>query len=131
MEKNPNNLDECIEFIVSSMTEKDLQWAKGCKDKWDFIALLHHGYGTSLRNNWGLWDKESILHKYFRNIGIWHADDMSGIILTSVYRKIKGQEIDLEGQIKFYQEYWAKEGIGFDKQGRLCDFTNESYIDED
>ena len=42
------------------------------------------------------------------NLGIYHPDDMSGIILDSYHRYLTGKEIKLEEQIKFYQDYWKK-----------------------
>lgn len=36
---------------------------------------------------------------------------MSGIILESLKRKFCGEDIDLDGQIKFYQDYWDKRGV--------------------
>jgi len=58
-----------------------------------------------LRNNWQLWGG-SRLSKYFNNLGIFHPDDMSGIILDSYHRYLTDKEIKLEEQINFYQEYW-------------------------
>lgn len=43
-------------------------------------AIVHMTVGTSLRNDWGLW-KGSRLKKYFLERGIFHPDEMSGIIL--------------------------------------------------
>ena len=60
-----------------------------------------------IRNNWGLW-KGSRLSKFFNEKGIYHPDDMSGIILDSYYRYLTGQEITLSEQIKYYQDYWEK-----------------------
>src|SRR5688500_14170629 len=40
----------------------------------------HMGLGMWMRNNWSLW-AGSRLGKYFNRIGIFHPDDMSGIIL--------------------------------------------------
>ena len=62
-----------------------------------------------MRNNWGLWGG-SRLSKYFNKIGIYHPDDMSAIILESYRRNLQGEAIDLESQVDFYQEYWAKHG---------------------
>jgi hypothetical protein len=39
---------------------------------------------------------------------ITHADDMSAIILTSIWRRVCGVDLDLEGQIKSYQDYWIR-----------------------
>ena len=60
----------------------------------------------------GLW-YGSDLSKYFNNMGIFHADDMSGIILTSLYRKIVGKDRNLDEQVKWYREYWGKEENNF------------------
>jgi hypothetical protein len=67
----------------------------------------HHGVGTWMRNNWGL-RKGSQLAKYFNQLGIHHPDDMSGIILSSYWRRTHGKPIDLEGQVRRYQQFWAE-----------------------
>jgi hypothetical protein len=61
-----------------------------------------------MRNNWNLWTK-SRLKRYFNRKGIYHPDDMSGIILKSYYRHLNDIDIDLKNQIKYYQNYW--EGV--------------------
>jgi hypothetical protein len=71
------------------------------------MCMLHHGTGMWLRNNWGLW-QGSRLANYFNSIGITHADDMSGIILDSYWRTLHDEPLDIEGQVKFYQDFWAK-----------------------
>jgi glutathione peroxidase-family protein len=71
------------------------------------MILYHHGFGTWLRNYWGLW-AGSRLAQYFNQIGIHHPDDMSGIILTSFWRHLHSQPIKLEEQVEYYKEYWRK-----------------------
>lgn len=68
---------------------------------------LHFGFGTYLRNSWGLWHRSS-LALWFRVRGIWHADDMSSIILTSYVRKLRGEPIQLRSQIEHHKEYWRR-----------------------
>ena len=48
------------------------------------------------------------LVRWFNERGITHADDMSAIILTSIWRRVRGVDLDLEGQIKSYQDYWIR-----------------------
>lgn len=97
----PENLDEAIQIL--------LQGNKGntniYEDEDKFIAESHHSVGRYLRNTWGLWTG-SELQKWFKERGIHHADDMSGIILTSFHRRFYRKEIELEEQIAKYQEYW-------------------------
>lgn len=114
----PKNLEEAVTFLIK-MHANNLLFSKcvpvPLANKYGIVALLtedqfvdrcHHGIGQQIRNDWGLW-RDSDLAKHFKEMGIEHADDMSGIILTTVYRQIKGKPWDLVGQIKIYQDYWA------------------------
>ncbi len=65
------------------------------------------GLGMWMRNNWGLWRGKE-LAIYFNSIGIYHPDDMSGIILTSYYRELYGKDWEVEKQIQYYQDFWKK-----------------------
>jgi len=80
----------------------------------EFLAGAHFGLGMWIRNNWGLW-KGKELAKYFNSIGIYHPDDMSGIILTSYYRELHGQDWNLDEQVKYYQDYWRKSNEHFQR----------------
>ena len=73
----------------------------------EFSGKYHFGFGMWMRNNWGLW-KGSRLSKYFNSIGVYHPDDMTGIIFDSYHRQLTGHEIKLNEQVKYYQNYWAK-----------------------
>lgn len=103
-DKIPNNLDEAIEFLTNDANKEFVEEAG---DEETFVSELHMFFGMNLRNMWGLW-KGSPLKTWFNERGIYHADDMSGIILTSCYRKFKGLEIDLDSQIKKYRDHWDK-----------------------
>ncbi len=74
----------------------------------DGMIKYHRGLGTWLRNNWGLW-KGSRLSEYFHQLGIRHPDDMSGIIFDSYWRKLHGSPIELEDQVRHYQDYWKSQ----------------------
>jgi len=100
----PKNLDEAI-------TQLDILFADSTKNQIinlteeKFLGNTHFSTGMWIRNNWGLW-KGKELAKYFNDLGIFHADDMSGIILTSYYRYLHNQDLRIEEQISYYQEYW-------------------------
>jgi hypothetical protein len=102
----PKDLEDCFKQIDSfwddSTKVKVKQWTEG-----EFIGRAHHGFGMWMRNNWQLWGG-SRLSKYFNDLGIYHPEDMSGIILDSYHRYLTGNDIKLEEQIKFYQDYWKK-----------------------
>jgi len=100
----PKNLDEALTQIDFNLSDS-LKLEIKKKSENDFTSESHFGLGIGMRNNWRLW-KGSDLSKYFNSIGIYHPDDMSGIILTSYYRKLTGHEIKLDEQIAYYKDYW-------------------------
>jgi len=117
----PKNLDEAIDDLINLAKKEDLEAFRDCIED-SATTQLHHGFGTTIRNNWGLW-QENALTKYFNSIGVFHADDMSGIIFTSLHRKLNGKDIDVEGQIKLYKYHW--DSMGCDMSGnpirnKLC-----------
>src|ERR1700733_5035031 len=71
------------------------------------MTLYHLGFGTWLRNNWGLW-KGSRLADHFHSIGIQHPDDMSGTILDAYWAKLHGQPINVAEQAAQYKQFYDK-----------------------
>lgn len=69
----------------------------------------HHGLGTWIRNNWGLWS-DSKLSQYFNSLEIFHPDDMSSIILNSYWKRLNGKPLEIDEQVKYYKEFWKNQG---------------------
>ncbi len=103
--KIPKNLEECFTFLDNILSNEDKEKAR--KDP-EFGRKVHHSLGRMLRNDWYLW-RGGKLKDYFNELGIWHADDMSGIILTSYHRHLNGDDLKLYEQVRSYIEYWEKE----------------------
>jgi uncharacterized phage protein (TIGR01671 family) len=104
----PKTLDECYDYLKNNSDENSLtEWLE--LDEGDARTMVHNSLGRSIRNEWGLWEKRGELYEYFMSNGIWHADDMSDIILTSFYRKLNKKDIDLKGQFQRHIEYWKNE----------------------
>lgn len=109
----PCNLEECF-ILLGKIDKENIKLFKNTKEE-ELMGLFHHSFGQWLRNAWGLWNTEetqagSKLRKYFKELGIWHADDMSGIIIDSWHRHLNNKPLKLEEQIKVYQKYWKKQG---------------------
>ena len=68
----------------------------------DETVRYHLGIGMGIRNEWGLWGG-SELARWFNAKGVSHPDAMSGIILTSYWRRVHGLPLDVEGQIRAVQ----------------------------
>jgi hypothetical protein len=102
----PKNLEEAIGLLAEAVQNIDERSA--------FLdpVGLHMNFGMYLRNNWSLWDKETILVQWFvKNLGIIHADDISSTILEGVAACFRGEEFDPKKHVEFYKEYWESHGI--------------------
>jgi len=99
----PKNLDDAHEEL-KKMLPKDLitKMKNGTEDD---MVQYHMGLGGWFRNNWGLWGG-SRLSKYFNSLGIYHPDDMSGIILRTFWCHLSGEPQRLSEKISYYKEYW-------------------------
>ncbi|HLG28286.1 MAG TPA: DUF6794 domain-containing protein [Paenisporosarcina sp.] len=104
----PTNLDECFEALLRIAHPEDIETIKAGSE--DDMCQYHHGIGTWIRNNWGLWHGGP-LQDYFKQMGLWHADDMSGLILQSFWCYLKGIPLDVEGQVAHYLDYWKANGV--------------------
>jgi hypothetical protein len=103
----PTDLDDALNYLDCKWSDSDKEGFKN-KPEDDAVVELHFGTGMGIRNSWGLWKGDSGISKYFRDLGINHPDDMSGIILTSFHRHLNGSDIKLDEQVKFYTDYWEK-----------------------
>ncbi len=102
----PKDLDDCIKQIDKFLNDSiKLEITRKTED--EFSSNAHFGLGLRMRNNWQLWGG-SRLSKYFNELGIFHPDDISGIIIDSYYRHLNNKDIKLAEQIKYYQDYWEK-----------------------
>ncbi len=117
----PKDLDDAID-ILRILYRKEVGEIEFMDEK-EFRGKSHMVGGMFIRNNWFLWWHENHPYKdawpeeippiveFFHEKGIVHGDDISGIIMTSLHRDLSGEEIDLEGQIKHYQDFWKAKGF--------------------
>lgn len=98
---------------LDSMTTPEMKTVVKCLPDGDFSRMVHDNFGMYLRNNWGLWG-DSELAKNLYHMGVLHPDDMTGIILDSFQRQLKGERLNLKHQINQYHEYWRKNGTPVD-----------------
>jgi hypothetical protein len=102
----PKNLDDAVRILKEAI--KDEEEAKQLQD----TAGLHFGLGMYLRNNWSLWDTETVLVQWFKeNLGIAHADDLSGTILEALAASLRGEEFDAKAHVQRYIEHWKRYGV--------------------
>jgi len=64
---------------------------------------------------WFLWTNTP-LTEYFRDLGIYHPDDMGSIVFVSFGRYLSNEDMHLDRQIKGVQRYWESMATGQDKK---------------
>jgi hypothetical protein len=102
----PKDIEDCFNQLNKFFNDSTKIKIKTLTED-DFSGRYHLGFGTWLRNSWGLW-AGSRLSKYFIDLGINNPEDMSGIIFDSYHRNLLSHPIKLEEQIKHYKDYWEK-----------------------
>lgn len=106
-DNTPTNLREALIALDKKLSKED-KIIMQLRTEQEVLTCTHHTLGRQLRNDWGLWEtKKSQLYYWFKLWGVWHADDMSSVIITSYCRRIKGQPIRLKEQVRKHSEYWA------------------------
>lgn len=96
----PRDLADAHSVLLKKLSQAEIEQIK----KADSMVGYHHSLGLWMRNNWGLWHG-SRLAQYFHYMGIRHADDMSSIIMDSLWCRLHEKPYQLEDHIKYYQAY--------------------------
>jgi hypothetical protein len=114
----PKTLEECFEKLKVLIVE-DLKVFKETKEK--DLSRFHFTLGMWIRNNWKLWSEEvHPLKKYFLDLGLFHADDMSHIIIVSFWRHLNNKPLEVKTQVKFFIDYWLKEKEEDHQYDKIC-----------
>lgn len=106
-ESQPTTLEEAVNEILESLTEKDKQ---------EILKIspnhIHLTLGMYLRNHWNLWKRDSEINKFFvETYGLCHADDISAIILENVWARVSGQPDKTLDLVKEFKEHWLNYGL--------------------
>lgn len=84
----PKSVDEAVTKIVGGLSEHDRRRVVST-EKEDLI-LFHHGWGTGIRNSFGLWSGNLEL---LRSCGSqsMHPDEASMVIIEAVWKKLRAE----------------------------------------
>jgi tetratricopeptide (TPR) repeat protein len=121
----PRNLEECFEELKKFLSEETIELFRSREDAG---AYLHHGFGTGMRNSWGLW-RGSRLSEYFNDRGVFHPDDMSAIIMDEFQDHLSGEEY-VEEKPEFPREHYVREHY-MQELERVKDFLRRYPESED
>ena len=96
------------ELLIGQPTQIKFELSFPASIAIDEISFPNFKTNDTLGNNWELWKEESTLHQHFEKLGLHHADDMSGVILTSYHRHLNNKDLGLDEQINHYIDFWKK-----------------------
>lgn len=100
----PKDLKEAVARLHENLLDEDKKYLKE-----NGSAQFHHGLGRHLRNEWKLWQKNTILNKWFWDTHkIWHADDISSIILDYLAEILNGRYLNVDEEVKRYHNHWLE-----------------------
>ena len=114
----PQIIIDTIDRILNNLPEERRKTIAAMESERN-MARYHRGWGMGLRNSLGLWG-DSELAQAFNQIGIYHADDMSGILMYSVWRRIHNEELNIEERVAYYQAYWEENKKLIDEPCPIC-----------
>ena len=91
----PETLEDALCYLLDHTPREDQQIIANCKTKDRCGVLCHHGFGTWVRNSFGLWGENKKLIKdlqkksdrKFTVVG----DDACSIILDKLWERLRGE----------------------------------------
>jgi hypothetical protein len=81
----PKTVEEAVDRLLRDLKEEDRQRVRDTPE--DGLIRFHHGWGTGIRNAYGLWRGNREL---LASCGGGHPDDASMVIIRAVWRRLRG-----------------------------------------
>lgn len=120
LNRQPRTLQEAVDLLLAGVEDEDRPFIRENPPE-----SAHFMFGMYLRNEWHLWETDTPLVQWFRTeLGLGHADDMSGIILGSFWAAMRGETFDMQAEVRRYHEHWQRQGIDPVTQERIDDIPD-------
>lgn len=74
------------------------------------MNCLGFSVGMGIRNYYGLWHKNGLTRYFNRALGVYHADDMSAILLEALWHRVHNQPYDPAPSVERFREHWTSMG---------------------
>ncbi|HNT27325.1 MAG TPA: hypothetical protein PKH10_04010 [bacterium] len=100
----PKTLDEAHALLEKQLPKEELAKIDAMKSEEEMNGF-HFGLGMGLRNGWDLWNG-SPLSKHMNDLGFFHPDDMSGVILDTFWCKRHKKDFRLKERAEYYKTWW-------------------------
>ncbi|BCT93658.1 hypothetical protein LYSHEL_26850 [Lysobacter helvus] len=83
----PSTVDEAVDRLLGDMPADDVDWMRR-NPKEDVVGHLYMGYGTGVRNEFGLWGDNDALRK---SCGTDDPEGCSVVIIEAMWNKVQAQ----------------------------------------
>lgn len=83
-EELPKTVEEAVNRILAGMDDANKTRVR--ETPRDKLILFHHGWGTGIRNAFGLWSGNTAL---LESCGERHPDDASMVIIEAVWARLQ------------------------------------------
>jgi len=84
----PKTVDEAVTMILEGMDEESKAKIRATAE--DDLIMYHHGWGTGIRNSFGLWGGNTALRESCGSATI-HPDECSMIIIRAVWKRLQSE----------------------------------------
>ncbi len=100
-EGQPTTFEEAVAFVANRIDADTVS-----------SPYYHHSGGRSVRNNLGLWDKESPLYQHMLSrFGLCHADDTGALISSAAHALRNGLEYNPAEDVERFKRHWRNQGF--------------------
>lgn len=84
----PTTVEATVADLLSALSPEDKETIRAAKK--DDLIMFHHGWGTGIRNHYGLWRGNEALLESACGKGC-HPDDASMVIIEAVWKALQEQ----------------------------------------
>lgn len=104
-------------MLLDKLLDEESKQAIKAEEK-DRMAMFHMGLGAGLRYEWGLW-QDSVLAQWFKRNGVYHPDDMSGVILRAYWDHLNGNRVSLKQEVTDLRAHYDKRAAQMGGKSRI------------
>lgn len=84
VERWPRTVEQAVDMILERLPREDRERVKGTPR--EDLIMFHHGWGTGIRNEFGLWRGNDAL---LADCGGGHPDDCSMVIIEAAWERLQ------------------------------------------
>lgn len=109
LKRTPNTIEEAAEMLDEWVGPNEISYIRGpSRPIRQLVGETHSGFARDVRNGWKLWDRNQPLVKHCRErFKVTHADDISGLVMSAFFGRVRGEKVDLETIAEDYRENWS------------------------